>query len=531
MAGLPEGLPEDFGIKTLGWIQLDWASAYLAQPDGHITTGIEKGDQWVFTADQARFMLWYYAVDDTGKYIFRRAYRERAKGVGKSPMAAAMGCIELLSEVVFDGWDAQGNPVGRPHPAPLVQLAAVSEQQTKQTQVLINSMLINGSAEMEYQLDIVASRIIVPDLERGGVRGSLASITASPRSKEGARPSFVILEESHGWVPAEQGPDFASVIRRNLAKGGGRSIEVTNAPRPGEESVAEGTHKEIDKLMAQGIDPKDAGILFDTEQVSIEDIYNREQAIPALTWIYRNSPWVDVNRIFDEVCDVETNDEPTARRYYFNEITMGKSGWLPLSVIEGCRKDITPLKKTDRCAMGFSAAAKREAGTIVLCRLEDMSLWVMDHWERPYGAKEWMMDKKVVDKKVRKTLSNYPVYMAKCNPHNWQIEIGKWAADFGEDCIEEFWMSSKANAAKAVEQFASGAIAETIIWKDQSVLETHILSCHKQEETQGYLIRKETQDSSRYISAAIAAVLAVEAAVQAIEDGALEAEDNTLYTY
>lgn len=74
---LPDGLPE----RTLGWDVLQWASDWLVNPDSR---GGTKGEQWVFKPDQARFILWFYAVDEEGNWLYRRAYRERAKGTGKA---------------------------------------------------------------------------------------------------------------------------------------------------------------------------------------------------------------------------------------------------------------------------------------------------------------------------------------------------------------------------------------------------------------------------------------------------------------
>lgn len=522
---LPEGLPEDHGLFTLGWDLLDWGTEWLVQPDG-----FDKGTPWVYTNDQARFLLWFYAIDENGRWVYNRAYRERAKGVGKTPMVAAIACTELLGPVVFDGWDANGNPVGRSHPNPLVQLAAVSEAQADQTMVLINSMFANGPAEDYYNLDLAISRIIVPD-DRGHMKGKLEKVTASPRSREGARPTFVVLEETHNWVPAERGPEFAAVLRRNLGKLGGRSVEVTNAPLPGENSVAEETHREYDRLVAAGAEK---GVLFDSESIHVEDVKDEEQAIPALKWIYRNSPWVDVQRIFSEICDSATR-ESAARKYYFNEIVIGESGWLKPTVVRGCRNDkLKPLKKSDRIALGFKGAVRNGAAAVVACRLTDQALFLLKMWEKPENAsRDWEVDYYEVDQYIRKQLEKRDVRFVYADPHLWQDVIGKWAADYEDDVdIEEFWFTNKTKAAKAIEQFETAVLTQRVVWNDQPDLERHILNAHIIETPQGDLIRKETTDSKRYIAAAQAAVLSLEACAEAIERGGLKPDaDRTFHAY
>jgi len=60
--------------RTLGWGVLNWCSTWLAQPDGD-----DKGDRWVFTNEQALFILNFYAVDEYGIWLYRRGVLERPK--------------------------------------------------------------------------------------------------------------------------------------------------------------------------------------------------------------------------------------------------------------------------------------------------------------------------------------------------------------------------------------------------------------------------------------------------------------------
>ena len=62
---------------TIGWDVLKWISTNLIQPDGD-----NAGEPFVLTAEQARFVLWLYAVDETGRFLHRRAVLQRPKGWG-----------------------------------------------------------------------------------------------------------------------------------------------------------------------------------------------------------------------------------------------------------------------------------------------------------------------------------------------------------------------------------------------------------------------------------------------------------------
>jgi hypothetical protein len=62
---------------TLGWEVLGWTAEYLRQPDGP-----DAGEPWRYTDEQARFILWWFAVDDAGRWLYRSGMLRRVKGWG-----------------------------------------------------------------------------------------------------------------------------------------------------------------------------------------------------------------------------------------------------------------------------------------------------------------------------------------------------------------------------------------------------------------------------------------------------------------
>jgi hypothetical protein len=229
--GLPSGWPVDQDVASAGPEILSWTETFLIQPDGD-----SAGDLWRWRDSQARFVAWWYALDPEGKYLWRRGQVVLPKGAGKSPMAAAMGCVELAGPVRFLDWDNNGEPVMGPHPSPDVKLSALSMDQAQDaTMGLAVSMLGSDAADSE-----------IPGLDPGLTRvrtqnGKLSSSTARAPSKEGLRPTHVILDESHLWIAANGGHRLAETLRRGTAKTGGRSIETSNMWVAGQNSVAEMT--------------------------------------------------------------------------------------------------------------------------------------------------------------------------------------------------------------------------------------------------------------------------------------------------
>lgn len=73
-------LPE----KTLGWHVLGWTADYLRQPDGP-----GAGSNWRYTDEQARFILWWFAVDRQGRFLYRSGMLRRVKGWGLARIQSA----------------------------------------------------------------------------------------------------------------------------------------------------------------------------------------------------------------------------------------------------------------------------------------------------------------------------------------------------------------------------------------------------------------------------------------------------------
>lgn len=516
---IPNGLPK----HTLGWDVLDWGSTYLAQPDGAF-----KGETWAYTKEQAKFILWFYAVDAHGRFKYRRALLARPKGWGKSPLLAAISCTELLGPVNFDGWDANGNPVGRPSYSPHIQLAAVSEAQTDNTMSLVIEMLGEGEALDYYDLDIGKSRILC----RGG---RLEPVTAQAKSREGQRPTFAVLDETHLWVPSNGGDKLAATIRRNLGKIDGRSVETTNAFLPGEESVAEDSFHYWQSIMRGEVD--NPGLLFDFREAPPNTPYERgPERRKGLIIAYgsaakENGGWVNLDRIEQEMDDPATK-EADGRRFYFNQITQGSLQWMNPQKWEACRNPyVRPLTQYDPITLGFDGGIRDDSTALVACRIEDSAIFPIKVWERPEGHKEWEVNFVSVDLYVREMLSTYNVIRMNCDPAYWQDIVGRWASDY-EDIVWEWWTNRKKAMAEANERFHTAVETGVIIHDGNEVLTRHVLNAHTDETPWGDILRKDIKGGSRKIDAAIAAVLAYEARGEAIEDGFLQGSaDNYVYSF
>lgn len=113
-------LPE----RTLGWGIINWLYEWVLTPGGP-----HAGKPFMPTLEQARWILWWYAVDESGRFVYRTGTLRRLKGWGKDPIAGALALVELLGPVEFSHFDEDGNAIGKPKYDPWVQIAAVSQDQ------------------------------------------------------------------------------------------------------------------------------------------------------------------------------------------------------------------------------------------------------------------------------------------------------------------------------------------------------------------------------------------------------------------
>lgn len=516
-------------MKSLGFDVIDWCEEYLAQPDGDLA-----GEPFRFTPEQKRFILRWFAVDDQGRWLYRRAQLVRPKGWGKSPLVAALGCAALGGPVVFDGFDAGGDPVGRPHPSPWVQLAGVSEDQTVNTMSLVLAMLRErNAADAIPGLDLGLTRIFT-------ARGRLEPVTASAPSREGQRLTDAILDETQHWLTSNGGHRLAATIRRNLAKMGGRSTETTNAWRPGEGSVAELTAEYAAKI-TQGV-VRDAGLLTDHVEAPADiDLRDEQSLRRGLKAVYGDATWVDQDRIVAEVYDPGTHPSD-ARRFYLNQVIAAEDAWVSPQAWDGLADVTLTLNDRDEITLGFDGARTDDSTCLVACRVQDGALFLLHAQEAPGDARRqgWEVDREVVDNHVRATFDRYDVAAMYSDVHPWESYVDAWSRDFGaglrvkasERSAVGYDMRSKLQLfTRAAETFAAAVEDGELTHDGSAVLRTHVHNARRRLNRFGVGLGKEHRESTRKVDAAVAAVLARAARQEVLVRGGARNQPKTFFAY
>jgi phage terminase large subunit-like protein len=296
--------------RTLGIVVVEWIEEYLVHGPGDV-----QGQRIQLDDEQVGFILRAYAIDARGRRLVRRATYSRPKGRAKSELAAMIVCAEALAPVRFDGWDAHGLPVGRPVQSPFIPCVATEENQAGNTYGAVEYMLAEGAVADVRGLDVGKTRTFVP----GG--GEIRAISAKASSKDGGKETFVNFDETHLYVSPEL-HRLAATLRRNLAKRRAAepwSLETTTMYAPGEESVAEHSHR-FAVAIADG-KVKDPGFLFDHREgpdPESFDFDDDDQLRAALAEAYGEAgEWMDFERLIAEARDPSTQRADFIR-YFLN---------------------------------------------------------------------------------------------------------------------------------------------------------------------------------------------------------------------
>ncbi|TMZ69796.1 terminase, partial [Klebsiella pneumoniae] len=342
-------------------------------------------------------------------------------------MAAALSCCALAADVVFDGFDAHGEAVGRPNPSPHVQLAAVSQDQTDNTMSLVLAMLREGAAADAIPgLDLGVTRVRTRN-------GRLEPVTASAPSREGQRLTDAILDEPHLWTSSNGGTRLAATLRRNLGKMGGRSLETTNCWLPGEDSVAELTALYADRI-AEG-QAADVGLMRYHPQAHVPDLGDVDALRAGLKRLYADAPWVDIDRIVSEVYDLGTHPADS-RRFYLNQVVSAEDALVDSHEWDDCASG-ERLQLGDEIVLGFDGGRRDDATALVAIRIHDRLVQPLGVWEAPDGpaAQDWEVDREDVDGAVRHTFATYKVRAMFADVALWESYVDQWSQDFRRDLV------------------------------------------------------------------------------------------------
>lgn len=533
-------------VPTLGWLVIDWMTEMLAAP------ARMDYEPFVPMLEQEDFILrWYEINPTTGRFRYSRGLLGRPRGWGKSPILGALALCEALGDVLFDGWDADGQPVARPWSTvrtPLVHIAAVSEEQTKNTwQPLVEMLHEEAPIHDEYPgIEPFDSAIILP-------HGAINKITKSPATVKGAPSVFGVLDQTEEWVPSTGGPKLAQYIRTNCDKNGGRTLESPNAFIPGTQSVAEMSF-DYAQAIAEGRVRFD-GLLYDVREAPADtDLTDRESLLTGLRYVYgcasdhpdgcvlHDPPckpgWAPVESHVDKFWD-PSYDVRILRADFLNQQTHASDSWVTRPDWRAAHCDLIdgfdPVQPGDVVTLGFDGSAGRKKGkadatALIGCRVSDGHLFTIRVWEQPDGpaGKDWAAPVDEVDAEIKTAFDTYHVAGFLADPSGWATNVATWEAKYGRRLkvkataqapIAAWPRAKDSRVVEYVKRLHDAIIGRECSHDGTGPLTRHVLNARRRHTKQGYLLYKAYPDSPNKIDAAYAATLAWKARTDAVAKG------------
>jgi hypothetical protein len=504
---------------TLGWQVLAWCAEWLQMPDG---------SPWIFTDEQARMILWFFAIDERGRFKYRQAVWQALKGAGKDPFAAVLCIVHLIGPCLFSHWDENGDPVAKDHPSAWVQIAAVAKGQTKNTMKFIPSLLPERTRIQFGNVDVQKEVIYAYHGER-----FLEVVSSASRSLEGNRPTFLICNETQHWLPSQGGIDLYETATDNVLKTGGRFMCITNAYEPGEDSVAQRIREEQEKVWAGT--STDSGWLYCSREAHPQSPLSLAWTPFILEIVKGDAWWLPIENIVTKMND-GANPANRFRRMFYNQITaasdslIGPSEWQDALAPGEWYGDKRDLQPGDEITLGFDGGKTDDATALVATRISDKTIIPIAIWQRPDGAAGdgWHINEAEVDSEVHLAFATYKVRAFYADVALWESYIANWSETYREVLLIKASPQSatgfdmrgnQQKIARGVEAFLQSIVDKRIKHNGHKLLRVHVLNAKRRRNRFGLTFAKENAESPRKVDGLAAALLSVMAMNDLIESG------------
>jgi Ni/Co efflux regulator RcnB len=477
----------DLSWPTLGPEVCDHIEDLLVHGPGDLL-----GEDIELTDEERLFIYRAYEVYPcdhplAGRRRFKRIVLSRRKGVGKTEVAALVAIEEMdpTAPVRCDGWrkeDGVWVPVGRPIRDPYIPMVSTTEEQTEDLAFgAVNAILSNERCGLVNDYDVSLTKIV-----HKRAPGKMQALSSAPSARDGARTTFEHFDETHLFTEPRLKNAHATMLR-NIPKrkdSDAWSLETTTMYAPGEDSVAEGSHKYA--LQVQQGRVTDATLYFDHRQASeAHDLSTKRGLVAAIREASGDAwAWADPEAIIGQFRDPQVH-ESDFRRYWLNQPRKSATRWLGAGVWEALSED-RAVSEGGSIVLGFGGLPLREATVLLGCTVEKKPhVFLVQAWERPMTAPvSWRTPQADVEEAIREAMERWEVIEFNCFHQGWTREVDDWEATYG-DRVVRFDSNQPKRLGEAVDALYQ-AIAEKQVTHDGSEVLTRHMSNAVSQTVRGY---------------------------------------------
>lgn len=509
-------------VCSLGFQVIDWLEAYTCHGPGDV-----EGDPITFDDEVFDFIVAAYQIHpESGRRVKQKVVYSAPKGRAKSETAGLIGVAEALGPVRFDGWDADGQPVGRPVRSPFVRALATEEKQAGNT--FQNLAFVMGDWGQDTHPEVFggikgigdyrsATNIYLP----GG--GECRSSSSGAASKDGGKETFLVPDEVHLYVLPELRAMYATAMRNTGKRKHADpwALLTTTACRLGEQSVWE----VLEKQWKRGeLGPE--WLVHHREAKGRIDIADRERTLRQLRDVYGpamhpETGWMEAERVYRDMCDPTVcRDEAEAARYFLNRSMPGSDAWLTAAVYER-QTQPREVALDEPIAVGFDGSLNDDSTVIRGCAMSDGYRFTLGMWERPDGAAGagWEVPRTEVMARLREVLTTRTVARLYADPHEWRSDVDALADEYGTDVVVSWATSRDTQMGAALDRLHSDLVKGVTFHDDDKRAAAHYGNTYARHRGQLRLARKEYPNSPRKIDTVPTDALAYQARADALADG------------
>lgn len=476
-----------------------------------------------------------------GRRRFKRCGISWRKGLAKTEFMAWVAFAELHPDgpVRCDGFDAGGQPVGRPVADPYIPMLAVTAEQVEELAYGALYVMVTEGPDADL-FDATNDRIVRLS-SSGRADGKAVPLSNSPGSRDGARTTFQCFDEPHRLILPRQVAAHETMVA-NLEKRVAEDpwgLYVGTAGEIGEASVAEGLHDEA-RMIADGEIEAPQLFYFHREAGTGHDLESFDQRVAAVSEAtgpvgeYGPGQFESIARQWDR---------PSADKAYLERVWLNRwvksarqafdvKRWATLGTGE-------QVKPGAFVTWGFDGARYRDATAFVITDIRTgvQRPWAM--WERPLDAPDgWEIPADQVVAALDEIHERFQVWRGYYDPFHWAEQMKAAAGRYGDTVVVEWRTNRTLQMAWAVRRYRDAQTAGDVTWSPADPLAdrfaAHMGAAGRQDvnhwDDNGerlFILSKIHPD--RKFDAAMAGCLSWEARLDALKAGAQPQAESLIY--
>jgi hypothetical protein len=514
--------------RSLGPLLTSWIESHCVIPDG-----FDRGQPFVLYGEQLLFLDNHYELKPTATvgqlapaFRYRRSLLVRPQKWGKGPLTAAQICAEAVGPVLFGGWarggevyDCRdhgcgcgwsyefepGEAMGRAWPTPLIQVTALSEEQTGNIYDALRPMIDNGP--LHEMIPKTGEEFI-----RLPAGGRIDVVTSSAQSRLGQRVTFVPQDEVGLWTATNKMVKVADTQYRGLAGMGGRATLTTNGWDPAEMSVAQMAHESPAEDILRDFRQAPATLSYrnKTERRRIHRIVYGDS-------LKSKGGHIDLDSIEAEAADLAARDLPQAERFFGNRIVYGLGTWCDGDKWDARAKPRI-LTRGTQIVLGFDGS---DVDDWTVLRAETRDGY---QFTPPFGPDRkpaiWnpaetggQVPRLEVAAAIAEVFDFFDVIRMYADPPYWDTEIDGWAEKYGDKRVLQFATYRPVQMHAAAERLLTdvGKSDSAFTHDGCPITAVHVRNARKEARMNNrYVLAKPKQ--AQKIDGAMSSILAHEAA-------------------